>query len=357
VTLWQALVNSALFGTERRRWQATSGSTPVEALLRGIAAESPADLLLRAAGVLTVYRRAGELPSRSTAAAVPLCPAESLPGAGPRVSEHLRAMLNGRYPELIHTALDTMAETGQRFLGDLLPDFLELTERKRSLRAPLSAVAGTHGKWLAVQNPEWNWLNIEDAPPLDLRSFWETGSMSQRLGLLQKLRRTAPEKVVELIASTWDQEKADQRSQLLGVLRTGLSMADEPFLEERLDDRSISVRRAAADLLADLAASRLSLRMQVRLQPLLRLESKGLLRCTEVLEVTLPDGADAAMQRDGVRPQASGGQAGERASLIAQMLGMVPPSTIGRQSSPPCPNLPPFSKALSKPRLVPQSRI
>jgi hypothetical protein len=106
-------------------------------------------------------------------------------------------------------------------------------------------------------------------------------------------------------------------------------MADEPFLEERLDDRSIAVRRAAADLLADLPESRLSLRMQARLLPLLRLESKGLLRRTEVLEVMLPEGADAAMQRDGIRPQA-GGQAGAKASLVAQMLALVPPSLWSR---------------------------
>jgi hypothetical protein len=109
-------------------------------------------------------------------------------------------------------------------------------------------------------------------------------------------------------------------------------MADEPFLEERLDDRSISVRRAAADLLANLATSRLSLRMQARLLPLLRLESKGLLRHTEVLEVMLPEGADAAMQRDGIRPKA-GGQGGAKALLLAQMLALVPPSMWSREFS------------------------
>jgi len=330
--LWQDLVNSALFGTERRPWQATSGSAPVETLLQGIAVESPAGLLLRAAGVLSVHRRTGELPARSTNAAPSLCPAESLPRSGPRVAEHLAAMVNGRYPELISIALETMAESGQRLPEELLPGFLELTERKRSLRAPLSAVAGTHGKWLAAQNPEWDWMNVEDALPDNLRSLWETGSMSQRLGLLQQLRKSDPAGAVELIVSTWDQEKAEPRAQLLGTLRTGLSMADEPFLEERLDDRSTSVRRAAADLLANLATSRLSLRMQARLLPLLRLESKGLLRRTEVLEVMLPEDADAAIQRDGIRPQA-GGQAGAKASLVAQMLALVPPSLWSQEFS------------------------
>jgi len=39
------------------------------------------------------------------------------------------------------------------------------------------------------------------------------------------------------------------------------------------------------------------------------------------------------MQRDGIRPQAAGGQAGEKASLIAQMLKMVPPSVWSKALS------------------------
>jgi hypothetical protein len=96
--LWQDLVNSALFGTERRPWKATSGSAAVETLLQGIGVESPADLLLRAAGVLAVYRRAGEPPSKTMRATTLACPAESLPRCGPKVGEHLATMLTGSYP-------------------------------------------------------------------------------------------------------------------------------------------------------------------------------------------------------------------------------------------------------------------
>jgi len=288
VKLWQDLVNSALFGIERRPWEAAAGSAPVETLLQGIAAESPADVLLRAAGVVAAYRRAGELPPPSTRESAGVCPAEILPRSGPRVADYLVAMVSGRYPELIPEALSAMAEAGQRLPEELLPDFLELAERKRSLMAPLAAVAGAHGAWLAGQNASWSWLKAGDAASEDLPSLWETGSMSERLSVLHQLRKSAPERALELIASTWEQEKAEPRVQLLGALRTRLSMADESFLEERLDDRSISVRRAAADVLADLAGSRLSQRMWARLEPLLRLETKGLLRRTEKIELVLP---------------------------------------------------------------------
>jgi hypothetical protein len=325
--LWQDLVNCALFGTERRPWQAGSGSARVEGLLRGIAPESPADRLLHAAAVVSVYRRAGAPPARSTEPPLPVCPADTLPQLGPRAAGHLKAMFKGSHEELLPVALSAMAEGGQRLPEELLPAVLDLAQRRRDLRDAIAAVSGARGSWLAAHNPDWNWLNAADIPPVEeVQTVWETASMERRMGLVQQLRKTAPGQAIELIATTWGQEKADQRAQLLGGLRTGLTMADEPFLESRLDDKSLAVRRAAADLLADLPDSRLNSRMQARLQPLLRLESKGLLRRTEVLDLTLPAGGDAAMERDGIRAQAGGGQAGEKASLIAQMLAMVPPS-------------------------------
>lgn len=325
--LWQDLVNCALFGTGRRPWQATSGPVGVERLLGGIAAESPADRLLQAAAIIGVYRRAGEPPVRSAGPRPAACPADPLPKSGPRATGHLLAMLKGSYEELLPAALAAMAETGQRLSEELLPVLLDLAQRKRDLRDAVAAVSGVRGRWLAAHNPDWSWLNAADVPPTaEAQALWETAAAKQRIGMVQQLRKSAPAKAVELIASTWDQEKADRHAQLLGGLRIGLTMADEAFLEERLDDKSLAVRRAAADLLADLPESRLCLRMQARLEPLLRLESKGLLRRTEVVDLTLPAGADAAMERDGVRPLATGTQAGQKASLIAQMLAVVPPS-------------------------------
>jgi hypothetical protein len=296
-------------------------------LLQGVATESQTEPLLRAAGVLSVYQRAGTLPATNTNAVPTVCPAESLPRSGPRTAAHLGVMLSGNYPDLIPVALAAMAETAQRVPEELLPAIMDLSERKQTLIAPLAAVGGAHGKWLAAQNPNWDWLNRESSLPDDVQSFWETSALAQRLGLLHQLRKTAPEKARELIASTWGEDKADLRAQFIGALRDGLTMADEPFLEGCLDDKSIVVRRAAADVLADLPDSRLCLRMEERLRSLLQLKSKGLLRRTDVLDVNLPAGADTAMQRDGIRAQASAGHAGEKASLIAQMLALVPPSS------------------------------
>ncbi|MFN9856892.1 MAG: DUF5691 domain-containing protein, partial [Pseudanabaena sp.] len=125
------------------------------------------------------------------------------------------------------------------------------------------------GQWLAVQNPEWNYVATED------ESVWETGSNAARLMWLTKLRLQEPNQARQLLESTWKQESASDRAAFLKVLGNGLSMADEPFLEALLDDRSKEVRRVTVDLLTCLPESRFCQRAITRVQDLVKLQREG----------------------------------------------------------------------------------
>jgi hypothetical protein len=129
------------------------------------------------------------------------------------------------------------------------------------------------------------------------------------------------------------------------MLNQGLSMADEPFLEAALDDRSDAVHDHAVALLAQLPESRFCQRMIARVRPLLEMEqvelppspfrrSNAAPRLAWRIKVTLPETCDEGMKRDGIdspRPFPFGRRNSEESWWLRQMLGYVPPSLWSRE--------------------------
>ena len=86
---WQDLVTCALLGTERQALEWSAGDDALGQLLSRLDADDREGALLRAAGVMTLWRRAGQLPARDrTTATAALRPGRyaRLRAAGPRAS-------------------------------------------------------------------------------------------------------------------------------------------------------------------------------------------------------------------------------------------------------------------------------
>lgn len=314
---WEALVSVALLGTARRAVDTAVLPDPVRRLADEAGAGSPEHTLLAAAALLAGYRKAGRQAVESNVSLLSHAEEDERELVGAAGRRRLAVLLAGDYTYLLPEWLDAVAARGRRVPPERLPVLADAARARPELRAAVTAAAGSRGPWLAALRPEWAFLGERgDGDP----KVWEFGTTGQRLAWLTGLRAGDPAAARAALAEVWSAEPAGTRAEFLGVLRAGLSTADEEFLERALDDRAREVRARAAELLAELPGSALSQRMADRLRRLVTVERA---RWRSVLLVRLPDECDAAMRRDGVNPTSPGG-VGQRAWWFGQIVSTAP---------------------------------
>ncbi|MEU2873852.1 DUF5691 domain-containing protein [Streptomyces olivoreticuli] len=335
-TTWDELVSAALLGTERR-------TPPV----RPREGQDATAALLDAAALHTVRRRAGLVPATARARPEP-APADPRPALPPAARRRLALLLADRsgsgsgggrrvgapdLTELLPQWLATANGHGYQAPADLLPALLEAARARTDLRPAALTLGGPRARWLAGLNPQWKYA-LRAGPATvsghaaaagragtdEARQVWEEGLFAERVALLVSARRRDPAAARELLTSTWQTERAEDRLMFLDSLREGLSPGDEPFLERALADRSRNVRSTAAELLAALPRSALARRMAERARTCVALERTG---GAARITVEAPHECDRDMQRDGVVATPPSGR-GERSWWLGQVVEAAP---------------------------------
>ncbi|SFV12552.1 hypothetical protein SAMN02799631_05495 [Methylobacterium sp. 174MFSha1.1] len=308
---WEPILAAALLGAERAP-PALPGS-----LADFVMETDPGSALLARLALHGIHHLAGL--DLAADAMEPIGPREPAgPECPPAAANRLYALLTGGYParERLREWFDLAADAGMR-----PPAWLHqaLMRHAEHLPETARAVAGAELDWLA------NACGEAKAAESDAGD-WTEGSLAARRAAFAAFRARDPEGARTALEAVFRKEKADFREALVGALWTGLSPADEPFLEACLDDRAGGVRQAAQRLLPRLPGSPYASRMAVRATTALVITSKSrLLRsATHELAVTLPE-ESPTLARDGVEPHAwerRGG--GVRAGLLRDILARAP---------------------------------
>ncbi|KQQ11984.1 hypothetical protein ASF53_15060 [Methylobacterium sp. Leaf123] len=308
---WEPTLAAALLGAERAP---LSQPNPLTAL---VMESDPAAALLARLAAEGVHHLAGtELgpealaPTEPRDAFGPECP----PAAATRLYGLLTEGISAR--TRIKEWFELAAATGVRPPAWL---FQVLTQQRDSLPATASSVIGAELDWLARACGETPTETSEAAD-------WTEGTVAERRAAFTAFRARDPEGARAALEPVFRKEKADAREALVHALATGLSPADEPFLEACLDDRAGGVRLAAQHLLPGLPGSRYAERMAARARAALSVESKRKLLggTTHSLVVTLPE-ESPDLVRDGVEINSwerRGG--GARAGLLRAILARAP---------------------------------
>ena len=253
---------------------------------------------------------------------LPVAPDADRPVAPPAARATLRRLLDLADPDLIEEWAVLAVTHGVRADGPVAPVVLEWWARQPRRSPTVLEMLGQTGTWLAALNPEWRKPVTTNAIADDADDVWTAGRTADRLAVLASVRRADPARARALVESTWAQDGANERKLFLEQLFEHRSLADEPFLEAALDDRSKQVRRQAAALLAALPGSRLRQRMTERAGAIVAaaLVSRGLLGGKR-LEITLtpPARFEPSWDRDGIEERAPGG-VGPRAWWMRQIL-------------------------------------
>ncbi len=328
---WQEILSAATLGTERANVAFAPITGQVGELIKQIDASNAERYLLRVSALITLYRKAGRVPSLTKTLPPPACEPDELPRCSPMAASRLASILSGSYRNTLPEWLMLAEGNGARAPEELLPELLDWGAANPDHIELLLPVIGRRGLWLASLNPAWEMIQTAQiaisAQANQLEEIWQTGDRKSRRLLLRLVRGKSAALGRNLVASTWGEESAKDRAAFLETFEANLNMQDEPFLETALDDRSKEVRQTAASLLARLPQSGLVERITRRVQPLLRLESDRWPLRRSRIEISLPEECDAELSRNGIEAKPpSIEKIGERAWWLLQMLRMVPPS-------------------------------
>ncbi|SFG64903.1 hypothetical protein SAMN05518865_11595 [Duganella sp. CF458] len=310
------LHKAVLAGTSRVPFDPASGVAPALQLEAG-------QSLWQALAAQDLWQRAGYQPAAGLAASAAAAPEAA---ACPRAAEDILLLLmRGMHADLLPTWLTLAHAKGVSVPHACLVPLLEQGMGRPGLRDTLLPVLGERGRWLVAQNPEWGAKYVagtDDAVAVE--RAWNTGAPAQRAAALRAMRAADAAAALTSLQAGWAQEPADLRAALLPCLETGLSLADEPFLESALDDKRKEVRGIARELLAVMAGSQLGARCAARMEALFTLQPQGEGHLP-VLELVLPEACDKSMKRDGVGVE-NPYRMGEKQSWIFNMMQCVPPS-------------------------------
>ncbi|WP_433658663.1 SWIM zinc finger family protein [Nocardia sp. CA-128927] len=308
------LTSVALLGTARRAPDLTRLAAPVADAADRLPAD-PALRLLESAALQDIFARGGVRAATAKASE----PAEDdtrrlLPHTA---AGRLARMLQERspfLPEWFAAATPHDYRAPDALCGQLL----DQAKSNAELREPLLRLAGTRGRWLAGQHPEWRKLVRQEPTVAPTEEVWQFGQPPERRGWLAELRGRDAGAARETLAAAWSKESGPLKAELLAVLADGISRADEPLLEAGLNDRRSDVRRTAAGLLTLLPDSAFAHRMTRRANDWIRVEHRML--HTELV-VALPDTLDPPAQRDGIT---------DRSVEFSYRWGGAPDGTAGR---------------------------
>jgi len=323
---WEHLTKHAILGTGRQPFSLPNHQSPLSKLWAQLETQASEEKLLHGAALLTEYRRAGWQPPTHEMQSIPSQP-ETLPQCTAKAASSLRMIWQEDNRDiqtsLLREWLHLAQTAGQRVPFELLPLLLDNAKKYKKLWPLLLDTIGQRGHWLAKLNQDWQYFAAE---VLGDKDTFTIGSHSARLAYLQQCRATNPPQARELLATSWQQEAAQERQEFLTILWNQLSLADADFLENCLNDRSQTVRQIAAQMLGSLADSRLLKQMLERLSHYIRVK-KGRLKPT--LEINLPAKYDQKWASEGIKEKSpSYPKMGEKAWWLCQMLLRVRPSFL-----------------------------
>ncbi len=310
---WKTLVQIGLIGTNHSK---ISEEMIRELQAIGIEEEDPARLMMKAAAIMSMKKKAGTRPADFTGD-LPLATQKAQTNiCSKRAVQYLNMILKRNDLSILSEFLITLKKYHKSLPPEALPLILDKATKMPVVWQALQPALGDRGRWLMQQNSEW--IALDYVPTLE---DWENGNTQQRASYLRHLRAVEPLHALRLLEETWEQESTVTRKKLLNTLQIGLSKTDDSFLSRHLATKQKNTQETAASLLSLIPDSTYNQRMLIRLKKLIKIKKSG---NQLALEISLPKGVDDTMILDGIKASAKLYRSGNKASQLAQMINRLP---------------------------------
>jgi hypothetical protein len=263
--VWDEVINTAIIGTEKKALN--KSIFPIDLLSvieksEQLSGEKEIQFLHMAA-LLRNYRRAGFLCPDIEVQPIEECAEENQSYCSAAAIGALQAAIDDDNDALLLYWLRKCFDKNTLAKPEYIPILFQKIEKNKALRELVLACCGVRGKWMAQFNKPWSFSQEQS-----LEAIFDHGRLEERSEALKKWRALAPSEAREALEKAWTQESAATKSELLGVLSTGLNHSDEAFLTSCYKEKSQKVKEVALQLLKQLPDSFLVKEIRDFVQPL-----------------------------------------------------------------------------------------
>ena len=242
---WNHIVNTALLGTDKRFVNQDELPDSMAAVLQVINEGNTTDKesrFLDIASVANNYRKCGIAPVKRDDFSLAVAEAELLPYCSLEAAEILKNVIECGSVALLNKWVGYAANKMLIVPPELAPALLNLIAGQKSLTnaLQLKQVCGKRGEWLGSLNKEWS-LQRNDS----IEEQWIHEKEEHRKQILQTIRASEPAKARDMLISTWKEETAAAKFELLTTLRTNAGADDVAWLESLSTEKSKKVAEEA----------------------------------------------------------------------------------------------------------------
>lgn len=328
MSLTEEIIKAALLGTARymprvpEEW-----GTLAEKINAGTKEDE--DRFFRLAATAFLHEEAGQtLPRLQTG--MESCPPETQPRVNGETAALIKSLLKAN-DEVMFRYLMHRCQTGGRVLTpELVPLVLDKALEQKKLSRSWLAACGETGRWLCRLNASWAKLCVEETQKEDI---WGTGTFEERKAHFRQIRQTDPAEALALLEKSAAEENAANRLELVEMLAVNLSVADEPFLQTLLKDKSQKVKKAAQQLLAITTGSGLNQKYTGYLLRALSVkEERHLIVSKKTVLAFHADAApDAELFKQGMEKVSSAKGVDDAVFWAGQALGNIDPEVLANR--------------------------
>jgi hypothetical protein len=308
--IWPALRKHLLLGTH----QQSLPEALTEALVPyHIEEDEEAPLLLEAVGTMHLLQKGARKLSHYAGV---LPPAISTSGRAPcswRSIQHLQAVLQGHHAAALPEFAALLVQYNKALPPAALPDLFDQCMQEPQMWPLLQPLVTERGYWLLRQHPQWSKL----APDTSLLHNWRKAKGKEQTLLLGQWRAIDTAAARSSLEAQWPDLDHKAKAKYLPGLQTGLSLDDEDFLDQALQESRKGVRLAAADLLTQLPDSQLVQQLSAIADDVIQIKDGK-------LSLNLPEDLPKNTQTYGIYPTGSKQAGGLKINWLVQLLERIP---------------------------------